>query len=104
MTTLNEKVQVYSKAQTRNADGILDLVMAGNNYEFKPQFSRLDAGYGTVLLGDGQMGFAWQTFDQSGFFLKEEVKYLRQLQDSNGKRYMLAATNNSQPRLFQMNE
>jgi hypothetical protein len=25
-----------------NKDGILDIVLGGNEYEFKPQFSRLD--------------------------------------------------------------
>ncbi len=87
-----------------NGDGNLDLVMAGNNYEFKPQYSRLDAGYGNVLLGDGKLGFEWQTFDRSGFFLKEEVKYLRELKDQDGTRYILAAANDDQPRLFQINE
>jgi hypothetical protein len=34
-----------------NKDGILDIVLGGNEYEFKPQFSRLDTNYGSVLLG-----------------------------------------------------
>ncbi len=87
-----------------NADGNLDLVMAGNNFEFKPQFSRLDAGYGNVLLGNGQMGFEWQPYAQSGFVIREEVKYLRQLRDASGKTYLLAAANESEPRLFLINE
>lgn len=87
-----------------NNDGHTDLVMAGNNYEFKPQYSRLDAGYGNVLLGDGKLGFEWQDFDRSGFFMREEVKYLRELTDKNGKRFILAAANNSQARLFEIHE
>nr|WP_088339678.1 VCBS repeat-containing protein [Robiginitalea sediminis] len=87
-----------------NQDGNLDLIMAGNNYEFKPQFSRLDASYGNVLLGDGALGFEWQPYDRSGFVMREEVKYLRELKDREGRTYLLAAANDSKPRLFAINE
>jgi hypothetical protein len=33
-----------------NKDGILDIVLGGNQYEFKPQFSRLDTNFGSVLV------------------------------------------------------
>ena len=87
-----------------NRDGHLDLVMAGNNFEFKPQFSRLDAGYGNVLLGDGKMGFQWQDYAQSGFTVRGEVKHLGTLTDSNGRIYLVAAINEEKPRIFQINE
>ncbi len=87
-----------------NKDGHLDLVMAGNNFEFKPQFSRLDAGYGNVLLGDGQMGFEWQPYDRSGFVVRQEVKFMRELRDAGGNTYLLVAANESEPRLFKINE
>ena len=45
-----------------NKDGTLDLLLGGNNYEFKPQYSRLDANYGSVLLNDGAGNFAWQEY------------------------------------------
>ncbi|WP_445384006.1 VCBS repeat-containing protein [Robiginitalea sp. IMCC44478] len=85
-----------------NADGNTDLVMAGNNYEFKPQFSRLDAGYGNVLLGDGKAGFQWQDFKKSGFMIDGEVKYLRKLSDKDGNIYVLAALNENVPKLFSL--
>ena len=87
-----------------NNDGNLDLIMAGNNYEFKPQFSRLDAGQGSLLLGDGKLGFEWQDYDTSGFKVRDEVKYLKLIKDKNGKTYMIAAVNNNTPKLFAINE
>ena len=87
-----------------NQDGNLDLVMAGNNYELKPQFSRLDAGYGNVLLGDGNWNFEWQDYGKSGFFVRGEVKHLQVLRDKNGKTYLIAAVNEGKPRLFEVNE
>jgi len=87
-----------------NNDGNLDLIMAGNNYEFKPQFSRLDASQGNLLLGDGQLGFTWQDYETSGFKVRDEVKYLKQFKDKNGKTYVIAAVNNDKPKIFAINE
>jgi len=87
-----------------NQDGNLDLIMAGNNYEFKPQFSRLDASQGNLLLGDGKMGFTWQDYETSGFKIRDEVKYLKQFKDKNGKIYVIAAVNNNKPKIFVLNE
>lgn len=85
-----------------NNDGNLDLVMGGNNFEFKPQFSRLDASYGNVLLGDGNMNFEWQDYGKSGFNIKKEVKYLKKFKDNNGKTFIIAAINNEKPRIFEV--
>ena len=87
-----------------NNDGNLDLIMAGNNYEFKPQFSRLDASQGNLLLGDGKLGFTWQDYETSGFKIRDEVKYLKQFKDKNGKIYVIAAVNNKKPKIFALNE
>ena len=87
-----------------NNDGNLDIVMAGNNFEFKPQYSRLDANYGSVLLGDGKLGFSWQNYNTSGFVIKNEVKHLKTIKDKNGKKYIIAAINNDAPKIFSINE
>jgi len=87
-----------------NNDGNIDIILAGNNFEFKPQFSRLDANYGSVLLGDGNMGFEWQDYAESGFFVRDEVKHLISFRDKNGKKYLLAAINNGKPKVFKFNQ
>ncbi len=83
-----------------NNDGNLDLVLGGNNYEFKPQYSRLDASYGDVLLGDGKLNFEWQEYETSGFFLKGEIKHLKEFKDKDGKKYIIAAINDEEPKIF----
>ena len=85
-----------------NNDGNLDLVMAGNDFEFKPQFSRLDAGYGNVLLGDGNMNFEWKDFKETGFHIRDEVKFLKRIRDKNGKTFIIAAINDQKPRIFEI--
>ena len=87
-----------------NNDGNLDIIMAGNNYEYKPQFSRVDASYGHVLLGDGDLNFEWQDYNTSGFFVKGEVKQILPLKDKNGNTYFITGINNSKPKLFRKNE
>ena len=87
-----------------NNDGHLDLILGGNNFEFKPQFSRLDANFGNVLLGDGQLGFEWQDYETSGFFVRDEIKHLKAFKDSKGRVYMIAAINDSKPKIFRLDE
>ncbi len=87
-----------------NKDGNLDLIMGGNNFEFKPQYSRLDANYGNVLLGDGKLGFDWQDYSTSGFYIRDEIKHLKQFKDKNGNSYIIAAINDSSPKVFSLNE
>ncbi len=87
-----------------NKDGILDLVMGGNNFEFKPQYSRQDASYGHVLLGDGNMNFSWQNYENSGFFIRNEIKHLRSFKDKNGRAYLITTINNNEPKIFSLNE
>ena len=87
-----------------NNDGNLDLILGGNNFEFKPQFSRLDANFGNVLLGDGQLGFEWQDYDTSGFFVRDEIKHLKAFRDKQGKAYMIAAINDRKPKIFRLDE
>ena len=87
-----------------NSDGHTDLITAGNNFEFKPQYSRLDACYGDVLTGDGNLGFEWQEYGKTGLFIRDEVKHLGQFSDTDGKQYLIAAINDQKPRVYQMNQ
>ncbi|MEL7147964.1 MAG: FG-GAP-like repeat-containing protein, partial [Bacteroidota bacterium] len=87
-----------------NADGHTDLITAGNNFEFKPQYSRLDACYGDVLIGDGKLGFEWQQYDKTGLFIRDEVKHLGQFSDKDGRKFLIAAINDQKPRVYKMNQ
>ncbi len=87
-----------------NNDGNMDIILGGNNFEFKPQYSRLDANYGSVLLGDGKLGFKWQDYNTSGFFIRDEIKHLGEFKDKSGKRYLIAAINDTKPKIFALNE
>ncbi|MFV5700560.1 VCBS repeat-containing protein [Flavobacterium sp. XS2P12] len=87
-----------------NNDGILDLILGGNQYEFKPQFSRLDANYGSVLLGNKNGTFSWMPYNKSGFFIKGEVKQVRIIKDKNKTVSIIAVVNDNTPKIFRRNE
>ena len=86
-----------------DGDGNLDLILGGNNYDFKPQFSRLDASYGGVLMGSGDGNFKWTPYDESGFYVRGEVKHLSKFKDKTGKEFLFVAINNEKPRVFSLN-
>ena len=87
-----------------NKDGISDLILGGNQYEFKPQFGRLDANYGSVLLGNKSGVYSWVPYSQSGFFVKGEIKHIKTLKNKNQKVSVLAVTNYNTPKIFKSNE
>jgi hypothetical protein len=78
--------------------------MGGNNYEFNPQDSRLDANLGSVLINNGDLDFTWQDYNTSGFVVKDEIKHLKQFKDKDGKTYIVVAINESKPKIFSVNE
>lgn len=87
-----------------NKDGILDIILGGNQYEFKPQFGRLDANHGSVLLGSKKGDFTWLTYANSGFFLTGEVQKIKIVKNKNNTIAILAVLNNNTPKLFISNE
>jgi len=87
-----------------NNDGHTDLVMGGNNFEMKPQFSRQDGSFGHILLGNGKMDFAWQNYSESGIFIRDEIRHLKSFTDKHGKKFLVAAINNSAPKVFKYNK
>jgi enediyne biosynthesis protein E4 len=87
-----------------NKDGILDIILGGNQYEFKPQFSRLDANYGSVLLGSKKGKYTWTPYNGSGFFLKGEVKHLKTIKNKNNSLSIIAVINDNKPKIFKRND
>ncbi len=82
-----------------NNDGINDLYITGNFYGLKPQTGRLDANYGTVLLGSNQ-GYTYLSPAESGLFIKGEVRDATTIKDKAGAVKILAAVNNDRLRVF----
>ena len=87
-----------------NKDGILDIILGGNQYEFKPQFGRLDANHGSVLLGDKKGNYSWLPYTNSGFFVTGEIQKMRTIKNKNNTTTVITVLNNTTPKLFTSNE
>jgi enediyne biosynthesis protein E4 len=84
-----------------NGDGKPDLLMGGNNFNFIPQFGRLDASFGHVLINKSAGDFSWLPATQSGLELPGEIKDIRLLTISN-KKNILVLQNNDFPVLYKL--
>ncbi len=84
-----------------NDDGKIDLITGGNLFTFPPQFGRLDASYGDVLINKGKGEFTPMENSASGINIKGEVKNIKELQ-LNGRKHFLITQNDNYPILYRL--
>ena len=84
-----------------NKDGKPDLIIGGNLFEFPPQFGRLDASYGHILLNDGKGNFTGTQPSYSGMSLKGAVKDIRLIKTKQAD-VILVAQNNQKPVVYRV--
>jgi enediyne biosynthesis protein E4 len=86
-----------------NGDGKKDLLMGGNLIYWQPQFSRIDASYGHVLLNQGNRNWKYVPTDVSGIFVRGEVRDIKEL-DTKDKRFFLFLQNDDFPLMYSLNK
>ncbi len=83
-----------------NNDGVLDLILAGNQHNFKPQFSRLDASRGNIMISNEN---GWYVDQKStGFLVQNEVRAMQWITNSSGEKHLVAVINNNAPMIFKL--
>ncbi len=87
--------------QDLNGDQLPDLVMGGNDAGFTPQFSKLDASFGHVLMNQGDGSFARMENRESGFFVRGDIRDLEAL-EMNGQTFIIVTLNGEQARIFRL--
>jgi hypothetical protein len=86
-----------------DGDGMLDLVISGNDWGTEVSVGRYDALNGLLLKGDGKGGFKALSMVQSGIYIPGNGKGLVALKSKDG-RYLLAAGQNRGPlKVFALN-
>ncbi|GAB2818545.1 VCBS repeat-containing protein [Ferruginibacter profundus] len=85
-----------------NNDGFADLVLGGNQFGFLPQYERLDASFGDVLINNGKGGFTWQGPFESGLHLRGVVRDIEKIK-LNKTDALLFLQNNDYPVLYKIN-
>ena len=86
-----------------NNDHKTDLIRGGNQFGFQPQFGRLDASRGHVLMNIGNKNFQSVAGDQSGIRIEGEVRDIVEVPGKEIK-YILILLNNEAPALFRINK
>ena len=87
-----------------NGNGHKDILLAGNLYDVKPSMGgRQDAGYGLLLIGDGQGNFEAVHYHESGFLVKGQARSIQKLSSNNGTPQVIVARNNDSVMLFRLN-
>jgi enediyne biosynthesis protein E4 len=82
-----------------NADGKTDLILGGNLPDCLPQFGRLDANFGTVLMNNGNKKFSELSSIESGITVRGVVRDIQNIKTENGD-LMLFLRNDSYPILY----
>ena len=86
-----------------NGDGHVDLVTGGNQFGFLPQFERLDASLGDVLVNNGKGEFVWQEASKTGLELRGEERDIAEIKTKN-EDCLLFLQNNEFPVLYKLNK
>ena len=86
-----------------NSDGKPDLITGGNNFNFPPQFGRLDASFGDVYLNKGNNIFQWVDPAFSGIKLNGEIKDIKPVNGKTAGRFIITQ-NEKAPVLYQLNK
>ncbi len=91
--------------QDYNKDGFKDILIAGNLYASEIETPRNDAGYGLLLTGNGKGEFTAVPADQSGLYLKGDVKNIKNIRlKGKSKASILVAKNNDYLQLVEVIE
>ncbi len=86
-----------------NGDGHVDLVTGGNQFGFLPQFERLDASLGDVLVNKGNGEFVWKEATKTGLHLRGEERDIAEIKTKN-EDCLLFLQNNEFPVLYKLNK
>ena len=82
-----------------NHDGAADLVLGGNEFGFLPQFGRLDASAGHLLLNDGIGQWTWIPPARSGLYLPGQIRDIAEIPEKDHV-YLLFLENDEFPTLY----
>jgi hypothetical protein len=104
-----EKLPVEAQLSSLNAVAVMDinndkqpdLVLGGNKFGFPPQFGRLDANQGQLLINAGKGQFRVVTGPSTGMYIRDEVKQIIPIQ-LNKENTLIMAINNRKPVIYRL--
>ncbi len=85
-----------------NKDGIVDLLVAGNDYSTEVETGRKDGGIGLYLSGIGKNKFKATPVTESGFYVPGDVKCMKKIVIKN-KSCVIVGKNSDAIQILQLN-
>jgi hypothetical protein len=85
-----------------DGDGKMDLLLAGNFFESKPDVGIYDASYGLYLKGAGNGRFKTMPFSKSGISIRGAVRDIIKIGKSGNKAIYLFALNNDTAKIYSL--
>lgn len=82
-------------------DGLKDIILAGNDHGFLPQYSRLDGDRGTLLLQRGDRQFEYVDQAISGFNVRGVIREIIRMEVS-GRPLWIFIRNNDKPIAYEL--
>jgi len=86
-----------------NSDKFLDLIIVGNKSGFQPQYGKLDANAGLILINDKKGGFSVENSASSGVYISGISKQINKIKNKN-KDIFIVARSNDKPYTFIQNK
>lgn len=94
--------QIYaSHMEDLNQDGLVDIILAGNQKRIKPELGSNNASYGVVLLAKPD-GFYALPIDQSGIYVPNETRHIEKIKIDE-KEVFVFIRNNEKSLAFELN-
>jgi enediyne biosynthesis protein E4 len=90
-------------AEDVDADGNIDLIIAGNEYQAALSIGRYDASYGLVLKGNGKGNFTPINIASSGLIIDGDIKDAKIIETKNKEKILLVAPNDDKLKIFKIN-
>jgi hypothetical protein len=82
-----------------NEDGLLDVLLIGNDYGMELMQGRADAFYGLILKNMGKNKFKTVELDESHFFVPKDARSLSRV-EVDGNSYLIATQNRDSLKIF----
>ncbi|GAB3733253.1 VCBS repeat-containing protein [Spirosoma lituiforme] len=92
-----------------NHDGKTDILLTGNFFDVLTEVGRYDANYGLLLLGNGKSGdgklrFTGTKPEQTGFFVRGQIRRMLPIRSANGSQFIVLAKNNDRAQVFSISK
>lgn len=71
-----------------NNDQKPDMLLGGNEFGFLPQFDRLDASKGAILMNNGRSGFTYIDADISGIEIIGQIRDIKEINKGNRRQWI----------------